>query len=67
MLIQPENDARVVRAHAQRLAHAGGLEVHVIRGREHTDVLAAPETVALVEGFVQGLEIGAQSPTGDAS
>jgi len=65
MLIQPENDARVVGAHARQLAEAGGLDVHVVRGREHTDVLAAPETLSMIEEFVQGLEMGAWNPPAD--
>ncbi len=28
---------------------------HIIEGREHTDVLAAPETLRLVEAFVESL------------
>lgn len=64
LIIQPEHDSRVVGAHARRLAEAGGLDVHIVRGREHTNVLAAPETLDLVEGFVQGLELRGTEPTG---
>lgn len=52
LIIQPELDTRVVRPHAERLASAAGLEYHLIEGREHTDVLSAPETRQLVEDFV---------------
>lgn len=52
MMIQPELDARVVRAHADRLAAATGLDYHVIEGREHTDVLSDPRTLDLVEDFL---------------
>lgn len=55
LMIQPELDARVVRAHADRLAAATGLEYHVIEGREHTDVLSDPRTLALVEGFLDSV------------
>ena len=52
LMIQPEHDHRVRRDHADRLAAAGGLDYHLIEGREHTDVLAAPETLRLVEEFL---------------
>ena len=55
LLIQPEHDARVEREHANRLAAAAGLDVHLIRDREHTDVLSAPETLRLIEGFLEDL------------
>lgn len=55
MMIQPELDARVVRAHADRLAAVTGLDYHVIEGREHTDVLSDPRTLELVEGFVDSV------------
>jgi alpha-beta hydrolase superfamily lysophospholipase len=55
LLIQPEHDARVEREHANRLAAAAGLDVHLIRDREHTDVLSAPDTLRLIEGFLEDL------------
>jgi len=55
LMIQPEHDQRVHRRHADRLAAAAGLEYHIIEGREHLDVLAAPETLRLVEAFVESL------------
>ena len=54
LLIQPEHDQRVSRSHAEDLARASGLDYHLIRGTEHTDVLSAPETFRLVEEFVTG-------------
>ena len=55
LMIQPEHDQRVHRSHADRLAVAGDLEYHLIQDCEHTDVLAAPETLRLIEGFLQRL------------
>ncbi len=55
LMIQPEYDQRVHRRHADRLAAAADLEYHLIEDREHTDVLAAPETLRLVEDFLQRL------------
>lgn len=55
LMIQPEHDTRVHRRHADRLAAASGLDYHLIKDREHTDVLAAPETIRLVEAFVEEL------------
>ena len=55
LLIQPEHDQRVNRRHADRLAVAAKLEYHIIQDREHTDVLAAPETLRLVERFLERL------------
>jgi hypothetical protein len=55
LMIQPEHDGRVDRRHADRLAAEAGLSYHLIAGREHTDVLSAPETADLVESFVRGL------------
>lgn len=54
LMLQPEHDGRVLRHHADRLSKAGGLDYHLIRGREHTDVLDAPETLRLVRGFLSG-------------
>lgn len=55
LLIQPENDTRVERDHARDLAEAAGLEIQLIRNREHTDVLSAPETLRLIERFLEEL------------
>jgi alpha-beta hydrolase superfamily lysophospholipase len=55
LIIQPEHDQRVRREHAERLSKAAGVPYQLVRGREHTDVLEAPETVELVVGFVAGL------------
>jgi uncharacterized protein len=55
LIIQPELDRRVERAHADRLSAASGQEYHIIAGREHTDVLAAPETLRLIEDFLEAL------------
>jgi len=55
LMIQPQNDERVIRSHADRLARAGRVEYHLIAGREHTDVLSAPETLRLIEDFLERL------------
>jgi pimeloyl-ACP methyl ester carboxylesterase len=55
LILQPEHDLRVGRDHAVRLADAADLEYHVIGEREHTDVLAAPETVRLVVDHISRL------------
>jgi len=55
IIIQPENDARVDRAHAERLSAATGQPYELIEGYEHTDVLAAPETLRLIEEFLERL------------
>lgn len=55
LMIQPENDDRVDRAHADRLSRAGGITYHLVRDHEHTDVLEAPETLQLVEDFLESL------------
>jgi pimeloyl-ACP methyl ester carboxylesterase len=55
LIIQPENDARVIRPHAERLSAASGQPYHLIEGHEHTDVLEAPETIGLVEEFLETL------------
>jgi uncharacterized protein len=55
LIIQPEHDRRVERAHADRLSAASGQEYHLIADREHTDVLAAPETLRLIEDFLEAL------------
>lgn len=55
LIIQPENDRRVARHHAERLSTAAGVPFELIAGREHTDVLAAPRTVELVKEFLAAL------------
>jgi alpha-beta hydrolase superfamily lysophospholipase len=55
LIIQPENDRRVHRSHAERLAAAARVAYHLVPDREHTDVLAAPMTVQLVDDLVAGL------------
>ncbi len=55
LIIQPEDDARVIRPHAERLSAAAGQPYHLIPGREHTDVLEAPETLGLIEDFLERL------------
>jgi alpha-beta hydrolase superfamily lysophospholipase len=55
LIIQPENDRRVVRDHAERLAAAAGVPYRLIPGHEHTDVLWAPMTTRLVDEFVSRL------------
>jgi alpha-beta hydrolase superfamily lysophospholipase len=55
LIIQPENDQRVGRDHAERLASAAGVPYQLIPGRGHTDVLEAPMTTRLIEEFVAGL------------
>jgi alpha-beta hydrolase superfamily lysophospholipase len=55
LIIQPEHDRRVARYHAERLSAAAGVPYELVPGREHTDVLAAPMTVSLVEDFLAAL------------
>lgn len=55
LMLQPENDGRVVRGHAERLSAAAGMDYHLIADHEHTDVLGAPETMTLVEDFLSRL------------
>jgi dipeptidyl aminopeptidase/acylaminoacyl peptidase len=55
LILQPENDGRVARYHAERLSEAAGVPYHLVPDREHTDVLAAPVTVRLVEEFLSRL------------
>ncbi len=52
LMLQPENDGRVIREHAERLSAAAGIVYHLIADREHTDVLGGPETMRLVEDFL---------------
>lgn len=53
LMLQPEHDDRVIRSHADRLSRAAGIDYHLIEDREHTDVLSAPETVRLIEEFLE--------------
>jgi len=55
LIIQPEHDQRVERAHADRLSAASGASYHLIEDHEHTDVLAASETMHLIETFLEEL------------
>jgi len=55
LIIQPENDGRVARYHAERLSAAAGVPFTLVPDRGHTDVLAAPMTARLVEDFVAAL------------
>ena len=56
LILQPEHDTRVHRGHAERLSLAAGVPYQIIPDCEHTDVLAAPLTVELVESFVASLD-----------
>ena len=53
LIIQPENDLRVERGHADRLSAAARQPYRLILGYEHTDVLEAPEVLALIEDFLE--------------
>ena len=55
LMLQPEHDLRVVRAHADRLAEAGGQGYVLVPDCEHTDVLDHPETLRRVTDFVDSL------------
>jgi pimeloyl-ACP methyl ester carboxylesterase len=55
LIVQPEHDERVIRPHAERLAAAAGQPFHLVEGHEHTDVLGAPETIELVEEFLESI------------
>ncbi|HSM61979.1 MAG TPA: alpha/beta fold hydrolase [Longimicrobiales bacterium] len=52
LLVQPGEDSRVPRGHAERLARAADRPLHVIEGTRHTDVLRHPETHRLVLDFL---------------
>ena len=54
LIIQPEHDVRVTRDHADHLAEAAGIEYNLI-ARGHIDVLSAPETLRLVQEFLEEL------------
>jgi alpha-beta hydrolase superfamily lysophospholipase len=62
LIIQPELDQRVHRRHAERLSEAANVPYHLVPGREHTDVLAAPMTIELLEGFLSRLGSAAAAP-----
>jgi alpha-beta hydrolase superfamily lysophospholipase len=53
LIIQPENDQRVIRPHADRLSAAAGRPYELIPGHEHTDVLESPRTFSLIEDFLE--------------
>lgn len=55
LILQPEHDQRVAREHAERLSAAAGIEYHLVKGREHTDVLSAPETLRLIQDFLSAI------------
>ena len=55
LIIQPEFDRRVLRPHAERLSAAAGEPYHLVKGCEHTDVLQAPETLRLIEEFLEAV------------
>jgi len=55
LIIQPENDQRVARAHAERLAEAAGQPYQLMRDCGHTDVLGHEETHRLILEFLEGL------------
>jgi alpha-beta hydrolase superfamily lysophospholipase len=63
LLIQPEHDHRVRRHHAEMLSAAAGVPYRLVKGREHTDVLGAPETVRLVLEFAERLAAEAAAAT----
>lgn len=52
LIIQPANDRRVERYHAERLSAAAGVPFELVPDREHTDVLEAPVTIRLVGDFL---------------
>ena len=64
LIIQPEHDNRVHRAHAERLAEAAGVPYHLVPGHDHTDVLGAEMTTRLVMDVARGL---ASRPEGRAA
>lgn len=55
VIIQPELDERVGRDHAERLSEAARVPIVLVRGRRHTDVLSAPQTLRIVEDFIESL------------
>ncbi len=56
LVIQPESDRRVGLEHAERLAKAAGVPVHLIAGAGHTNVLSHPETLGRIVAFVEAVE-----------
>jgi len=52
LILQPEDDHRVDRDQAERLARRAGRPLHVIRGTGHNDILGSPETHRLVLEFL---------------
>lgn len=56
LILQPADDRRVSRDHAERLARAAGRPVHIIEGTGHTDVLGAAETLVRVREFLREVE-----------
>lgn len=55
LLLHPENDHRVPREHALRLARSAGKELHVVSGAGHTDILGHPDTHAQLVAFLSAL------------
>ncbi len=55
LIVQPENDARVHRDHAESLSASAGQPFELIEGYEHTDVLEAPDTHRLIHRFLERL------------
>lgn len=53
LILQPENDRRVARDHAQRLSAAAGVEAHIIPGAGHTNVLGHAETHGRLVAFLE--------------
>lgn len=58
LIIQPENDRRVARYHAELLARASAVPYRLVPGHDHNDVLGAPMTAELVDEFLRGLQAG---------
>lgn len=66
LMLQPEHDGRVVRAHADALAEAAGQAYQLIGGAEHTDVLEHPETIRRVTDFAARFETAPRPAGGGA-
>lgn len=62
LVLQPEDDRRVGRSHAHRLAAAAGVTACVIPGTGHTSVLAHPETFARILTFLNDLAVRPEGP-----
>lgn len=56
LILQPENDRRVGREHAERLSRAAGVGMHVIPGAGHTNVLSHAETHGRLLAFLERIE-----------